>query len=381
MGALTAVPLVRPTVLDHLLDHIGLTLQIRPVQFEDAERRYLEVGAWLGAKDSPLGRFRSQIYAQGSMRLRTTVKPRESRGEEYDLDLVFEVDDATIGPMELYNMVLTRLRQHPDPAFPDRIKALKRCIRLEYAGFHLDILPARRNRFRTDGYIEVPDRDLRDWHPSNPNGYAIWFEARCAQARTALVKASTQQPLPEPEPADLLVSLRRVVQLTKRRRDNGFGDDGRAPRSVVLTTLAGDLYTGQQSTTDVLESMLAGIEARVAHAEALGQRLVVCNPSRPEEDFSERWGREREEYDLFKEFVRQFGREMAELRRAEGIPEQARLLNGMFGRGLGTRAVDGYMAELGRQKETGRFRHQGPALIVGGTAGRPTAPHTFHHGA
>jgi hypothetical protein len=313
------------------------------------------------------------------MRLKTTVRPRDSRGEEYDLDIVFEVEDATIGAMELYNLVLERLRENPE--YGKRIKKLNRCIRLEYSGFHLDVLPARRDPFRIDGCIEVPDCDLRDWYPSNPNGYADWFEARCARAREALVKAATQQPLPEPGPEDLLVSLRRGVQLMKRRRDNRFGDDGRAPRSVVITTLAGDTYTGLQSTTDVLEVTLAAIATQADAEEKRGRRLVVLNPSHLEEDFSERWDDEPDEYQLFKEFVEQFRGEVATLRATEGLDEQARIINEMFGHGLGSRALDAYMVEMGHAKDSGALRYKGPAIILGGNEGQKPAPNTFHHGA
>ena len=378
MAALPALPLVQLRPLDALLDAIAITLQIKPDQFDDAERRYLEVGKWLSAPGSKLAHFKSRIYAQGSMRLKTTVRPREARGEEYDLDIVFEIDDATIGAMQLYRLVLERLRENPD--YRDRIVELNRCIRLDYAGFHLDILPARRDPFHIDGCIEIPDCDLREWQPSNPNGYANWFELRCTIAR-GVIRASAQQPLPEPEPADLLVSLRRVVQLMKRRRDNRFGDDGGAPRSVVLTTLAGDFYNGRQSTSDVLDATLAGIEARTAAEEAAGRRLVVLNPSHPEEDFSERWDAEPEEYRLFRKFIGQFRMELAQLRSTEGLDDQGRLLNEMFGQALGTQAVERYMRQMRQAMDVGLHRFKGPAIIVGGEEGRKPRAHTFHHGS
>jgi len=381
MAADSVVSMPDHTPLDELLDDVSLTLQISSDQFGEAERRYHQVGKWLSAPGSKLARFRSQIYAQGSMRLKTTVRPRGSRGEEYDLDIVFEVDDVGIGAMELYALVLDRLREHPD--YRDRIEPLKRCVRLNYSGFHLDILPARRDPTRTDGCIEVPDRELRDWHPSNPNGYAMWFEQRCARAREVLLKAraATQQPLPETEPADLLVSLRRAVQLMKRHRDNRFDDDDRAPRSIVLTTLAGDTYAGAQSTSDVLDATLATIDAATAEAEAGGGRLVVLNPSHPEEDFSERWETEQAEYRLFKDFIRQFRLGMAALRAAEGLDEQARILNEMFGRGLGSRALDAYMKKVRVAAQTRELRSKGPTMLVGATDGQRPARHTFHHGA
>ena len=311
------------------------------------------------------------------MRLKTTVRPRPTRGEEYDLDIVVEIASASIVPMELYRMVMERLKASPE--FRGRLRPLNRCLRLEYAGFHLDILPARRDPSRLDGCIEVPDRELRDWHPSNPSGYASWFEDRCAIAKEA-VRARVHEPLPEPEPEDLLVPLRRAVQLIKRRRDNSFGDDGGAPRSVVLTTLAGGLYDGRASTVQVLQHTLDGIAERAVQAERNGRRLVVLNPSHEEEDFSERWDTEPGEYRKFRDFVAQFARELATLQVTEGLDEIGKMLNQMFGNAVGTQAVATYMRRVRETTDARAHRYVGPAVVLGGTTGRKPAAHTFHDG-
>lgn len=367
------------SLLDELLDRICLLLQISDTQFEDAERRYHDVGRWLAGPGTPLGALQSRIYAQGSMRLRTTVKPRESRDEEYDLDIVFEIDDDRVGPLELYNAVRRRLEANDD--YRARLTPLNRCLRLNYSGFHLDILPARRNPARIDGYIEVPDRELRAWHPSNPDGYAGWFERRCATMVSEQARAGMVEPLQAPCAEDLLATLRRSVQLIKRRRDNVFGARDDAPRSVVLTTLAGHLYGGQIATASALRATLDGIGSQVDAADRRGQRLVVLNPSRPDEDFSERWDDRPDEYQAFRRFIDQFATEIEQLSALEGMEEQAAMLNQMFGHGIGTRAADAYMRDMARAKASRNLGHIGPAIVVGRDAGRPNAPHTFHHAA
>jgi len=75
--------------LDDLLERICSKLQITPAQHQIAQDRYETIGSWLAAEESLLARFGPVIYPQGSLRIGTTVRPRT--GEEFDLDLVCEV--------------------------------------------------------------------------------------------------------------------------------------------------------------------------------------------------------------------------------------------------------------------------------------------------
>lgn len=373
MTATSVLVTERAKSLDELVAEVCLTLQISPTQFEQAKEHYTAVGEWLSDKGSALAAFRPLIYPQGSMAHRTTVRPRER--EEYDLDLVFQVDAFHGGPMALYDLVRDRLAQHSD--YKNRMEPLKRCLRLTYAHeFHLDILPARLDEVRGGTCIEVPDRKLRDWKESNPLGFVAWFDRRCELAPTAKAERALL-PLPRPLPEHLAQTLRRIVQLIKRRRDNRFAGSDLAPRSIVLTTLAGEFYQGQESVIDGLEQILAAVDA--AATVLYPRRLEVRNPMNPAELFSEAWTN-GEAYDAFLSFVRDFRTELATLRQAEGLREIGTLLDHILGDDLGRRAVRAYSERRGRAKEEGALRFGAPGIVVGGAKGRRSAPHTFHHG-
>lgn len=376
MGA-TALE-TRSAQLDAILNEICGTLRLSDEQFALAERKYREVGEWLTAAQGPFSQARGAVYPQGSMRLRTSVRPRRSLDEVFDLDAVFQVDAPAMTPELLYMAVLKRLEQNPD--FRSRIERKNRCIRLVYGGaFHLDLLPARTATAEHPRAIEVPDRERRDWHPSNPEGFAQWFEGRCSTAQGVL-KARSIQPLHEPIAPALLEPLRRVVQLMKRRRDNWFPEGAEPTRSIVLTTLAAQQYTGADSTSEALTETLHAINRAADRAEAARGRLVVLNPVRPEEDFSERWTGDPKAYRDTRRFLKDFAQEMDDLNRAEGLDTIAQLLNTMFGSELGTRAVKRAMERWKEAKDTGKLGFQGPAIVVGSAAARPIAAHTFHHG-
>jgi hypothetical protein len=61
--------------LDEILDLLGLSVQLTKTQFDRAETSYYAVAEWLRAPDSLVRVFGPEIFAQGSLRLDTTVRP------------------------------------------------------------------------------------------------------------------------------------------------------------------------------------------------------------------------------------------------------------------------------------------------------------------
>ncbi|NOT08481.1 MAG: nucleotidyltransferase [Gemmatimonadales bacterium] len=373
MSAIIA-PVPASTDLDAIVAEVCLTLQISPTQFELARGHYVAVEDWLSREGSPLERLSPRVYPQGGMALRTTVKPRER--EEFDLDIVLQVEPVDSDPIALYEDVADRLEA--SDLYRPKLERMKRCLRLNYEHqFHLDILPARRDAVRGSTCIEVPDTKLECWKPSNPLGFVGWFEL-CCDGRELLKALREQAPLlPALAEAQLKV-LRQAVQLTKRRRDNAFGDSDTAPRSVVLTTLAGTYYVGGSSLTAALEQILLGIENAIAVAHP--NPIEVRNPTNLDELFSETWSNPAH-YQTFTKFIRKFRQEITALRQAEGLDEIGQMLDAMFGDGMGEKALRAYGEQLGSTKAAGELRFGAPAIIVGGQEGRKSPPHTFHHRA
>src|SRR5262249_1555277 len=143
------------------------------------------------------------------------------------------------------------------------------------------------------GCLVVPDCKAKEWKPSNPKGYASWFEAE-ANKVMVLEKA---EPLPKQEPMEQKAPLKRVVQLLKRWRDIAYAKSPNiAPISIVLTTLATQHYRYQESVNDALTGVLNNL---VTSLPASGRRLVVLNPTNQKEDLSERWDENPGAYELF----------------------------------------------------------------------------------
>src|ERR1700679_1647043 len=91
--------------------------------------------------------------------------------------------------------------------------------------------------------------------------------------------------------------LKLAVQLLKRMRDVRFRNNkAPAPISIVLTTLAGHFYDGEQSLARTVGEILRCVQAAVKVSHP---RLVVLNPTNRDEDFSECWDKDSTGYRVF----------------------------------------------------------------------------------
>lgn len=281
LGYAPTAPWTGSQDLDYLLRQVAESLQLSPTQFEAAEASYKAVSAWLGAVESPLANLSPFIFPHGSVALGTTVKPRRGQKEdEYDVDCVCRLAPSSLGAMQVYALVQERLAAHG--TYMGMLERKNRCLRLNFAGqFHLDILPAVPDLEGGETKLLVPDREIKQWTSSDPQGFARWFTARSQPLREIRAHA---QPLPEPTPTEDKAALAIAVQLIKRRRDMVFDGSEDAPRSILLTTMAGRVYRGADGIGAALMEVVVGIAADVRRS---GERLVVLNPVNENEDFGE----------------------------------------------------------------------------------------------
>jgi SMODS domain-containing protein len=324
----------RTDALDLMLFDACDSLQLSPTQHQKAEDRYHAIAKVINAENSPFWRWESNIYSQGSMRLRTTVKPIDT---PHDLDLVceFDVSHDDVYPMVLLDGMFKLFSEHG--VYGGMVTKKNRCLRIEYKDeFWLDILPACRDDHNGGTYIQVPDRDLLHWKPSNPIAYADWFKnvsrrivVKFSDSRRELIVAeATVEPLPALQTTEEKTMIQLVVQLLKRWRDVHYANSEYPPISIVLTTLAADLYTGEQSISKALLEVLNGIVARLDAAHAQDRRLEVLNPVHPEEDFSERWNSCPGAYLEFNDGIRKFATTWREVCETRGNP--GKLAKGVF---------------------------------------------------
>lgn len=292
------------------------SLDLPDSRYETAERSYKAIGSWLEREESEFKNIVVKVYTQGSFRLGTAIQPI-GREDDYDLDVVCEFDRAKTSQTqeELLATLGRELKAYADRYGMEPPEGWDRCWTLNYsesAKFHVDVLPcvpdAQRQRFLREAstasldYVEssvaIADKHhpffrVRSelWPTSNPNGYAQWFYGRMRTAfdrrrefmRLAEAKADVAE-IPE---FRVKTPLQLAVQILKRHRDIYFSTRSEPrPSSIVITTLAAQVYAQESTVLSALRGVVSQFPQR---AVATGGRYYIPNPSDPQENFADQW--------------------------------------------------------------------------------------------
>jgi len=300
---------------EHFLLRAASEISLSEAQYQKIEGRYSQLQKILNASDNPL-LSEAHIFAQGSMRLKTTIKPVSEAPEDLDTidaDAIIWLPHAQgAGAQEVLDAIEERFKS--DSRVQEEIKQLRRGIRIIYAdenpGFHIDVTPARaingNSQGNGEGKLEVPDR-VTGWKASSPIPYSDWLQGASKQtiviAKSQLsLEAATQDPLPLYQEYIDQDPLRASIKLLKRHRDEWAIRTKNAdhrPISAVITTLATHAYldvakSSQSTPIRPLNVILEIVRRMPNHIKRLGSDCLVCNPADSGENFAEKWNRPRE---------------------------------------------------------------------------------------
>ena len=378
----------RERFLAGVLELLCQQLELTPTQYDDATAKYEAVGHWLN-DGHLLARLGPEVFAQGSIRLGTTVRPLGR--DEFDVDLVCWLIGGHDGlrPSLVMRLVGDRLREHR--VYRDMLESKNRCWRLNYAGeFHMDITPAVANSGCSNGGLVVPDRELRHWSPTNPRGYAQWFDAQ-AKVQPVIehglrekVRAGVE-PLPDQIPfKNILV---RAVQLFKRHRDVWFQDRDQevAPISIIVTTLAARAYVQAVdsrvygSEFELLLEVIHGLPRHVQTRSIEGRRqFFVGNPTTDGENFAEKWNQHPERAEAFFAWNRAALDDFRRLSETSGADAMRKFLAGRFGDRESRRVMQSVANAVTAARESGHLRVAAGVGLTTGTLGVGVRAHTFY---
>lgn len=320
--------------LNAALRQIAEKLDLDDTRHQNARQKYAAVGKWLEDDNSPLGKISSTIYPQGSFSLGTVVKPINA--EEYDIDLVYEMASFQGSPEELKRLIGDRLKSNE--VYKTRLEEKNRCWRINYAGdFHLDILPARLDASNhvNGTAIEVPDKDLHNWIPSDPKGYKSWFMNCMAEQyniNLQLLAQAEQKSIDDVPEYKVRTTLQQAIQLLKRSRDIMFEKDiDDKPISIIITTLAGKAYSNQADLFETISSLVIDIPKYI---EDRNGEAWVTNPANPDENFAEKWEEHPHRKRNFYDWLDNLRKKLNDLRECSTISYTENILFDLFGESL-----------------------------------------------
>jgi hypothetical protein len=380
---------LRDEQLIGLIENACVMLELSPTQEEAAKRRYEGVGEWLAASDDPHLASVS-IRLQGSVAIRTTVKPIGTN--EYDVDLIAHVRDldATLSPAELKARIGARLRENGN--YSPLLEEMPRCWRMNYANeFHMDITPSIPNPTCGMGGELVPDKTLKTWKPSNSQGYRAKFDRRAEMLpRFELTKGMATDSMradadiePYPDNSGFKGILRRIVQIAKRHRDIHFIDEDPclAPLSIIITTLASRAYeycvpnfvygSEMELLCDVFRRMPDMMQSTVVDGKV---HWAIWNQTTAGENFAEKWNKDPRRAVAFHSWHSQALSDLEKLKTAQGLDEIRRLLGGVFGNAPAAKAVDDLTDRVTAARAISRLSVTRSAGLVAGTAAAAATP-------
>jgi hypothetical protein len=364
--------------LDDLLDKMAESLQLDKTRYELMIQHYEAIKKWIEADELFFKPFKYELYPHGSVRIRTTVKPIGK--DEFDLDIALhlKIQWNSHTPEKIYSELKRRLSEHS--IYKEKMELKNRCIRLNYSGdFHMDILPGIQETEWNEDKLLIPDRLLGYWVSSNPRGYAKWFLNKANTVRISLLeKALRAENLPSNDYEDKK-PLQRAVQLIKRYRDIYFQDnDTFKTSSIVLTTIAGLYYNGEESIFLTVESIVNQIRQ---HTFYNSMRIKVLNPVNPEEDFTDKWESEPRYYQAFRAFCEHLYEQWQELKKEHGIITEGKILKGLFGDDLYLKAQTSQADIIEKARNSNQLainRNTGNIGVLGAVTSTPVKSNTFY---
>lgn len=365
--------------MDHFLNEMAKALQLDETRYNRMITSYEAIKKWIEGDEIFFKPYKYEVYPHGSVRVFTTVKPIGKL--EFDLDIVIHFNDIYIShsPLKIYTELIRRLNENE--TYKKILEKKNRVIRLNYSGdFHMDIMPGIQSSSFNVNKIKIPDIDLGMWVFSNPRGFAEWFMFKANLAKESLLERSLKSEKIQADNFNNKKPLQRAVQLIKRYRDIYFENDNKyQPRSIILTTIAGQMYNGEDSIYETIENIIK----RVKSSFQQEFRIKIYNPVDNEEDFTDKWDSEPEYYEAFKEFINHLDKEWQKLKMENGVLEESYILKRLFGNDLVTQVQiqESKAVSLSRErKELNIARNSGILTNTLSNTNQPIVKNTFFCG-
>jgi len=353
---------------EELLARIAQELQLDKTRLERMETAYNAVADVLKKDEDFFNDLEIEVYAQGSKRIGTTVKP--INGPDFDLDTVLHIYDVynNHSPNEVYNALVRSLEK--DSYYKTIMEKKKRCVRLNYkSDFHIDILPACMPNNWDEENILIPEKALLGWSSGNPKGFGNWFLNISNSAKQPMLKQYSQILLEakvesEPLPPELYLKtpLQRAVQLFKRYRDIYFEGKSHPVSSIVITTLVASFYQGENSIFETIDNVAGRIKDDYLQSVNNGSRFKVFNPVNSAEDFTDSWTEKN--YQSLYNFITDFYIRWQNLKSSFETGKEDYIE--LFGEGIYKKSLNEQFKAF--SKSTSNDLIKASALIVGGSA-------------
>jgi hypothetical protein len=360
--------------IDTLLANIAILSDLPSEVRVMAETEYKEIGNHLASMQADGW----DVYPQGSMLIGTVVRPIGDAGFDLDMVCLRNVAKQSTTQQKLKDEVGQALKAYVDRANtkPNEVSPSRRCWVVDYpddsghGGLHIDVLPAIPDvDARSDTAIEITDKALRLWQPSNPKAYAAWFNGCTAKQRRAIKEAMAtkmSKSVDEIPDWEVKTTLQRVVQVLKLHRDQYFEgrDSDLRPPSILITTLAAYAFGGEQELAEAVVSCVRGMPG---HVNQLNGIYLVQSPVSLE-NFADKWNEYPERRAAFYDWMEKVRRDIDEAGAEEGMDRVGASLAKSFGESRVASAARRMGIEIRESRDAGKLTFAAGAGGLGAAA-------------
>lgn len=348
--------IVNSEVLNQLYINLADSLNISESKTEEIISSYKAVGMYLGNLETELG---ITIFPQGSLNLGTVIKPLKSdRNGSYDIDLVCKLEGGYhLSAEEVKNIIGKRLKE--SSRYSEKLdEEGKRCWTLNYADFHMDILPCIPNDTNKQSTVikitEKNDDDEYNFSLSNPKGYKKWFVGEMQSVFNESRSIYAQEKKVEIEDVKLFklrTPLQMAIQILKRHRDIMFENKQHKPISIILTTLAARAYNGETNVFDAISNIISNMENYICINDK--GEYEICNPTNNEENFADRWNENPDKPEAFVRWLKKAKIDIIEdpLEFVEGLPKLKEQFEVRFGSEVALETFNRYGEMMGNRSK------------------------------
>lgn len=277
----------------------------------------------------------ASTFPQGSYSLGTAIKPLNGSQDDYDADMVVLINDD-INAKELKNKIGEILKGNK--IYADKIEEKGRAWTITYSNSHIDIIPA----LKTDGdgilITNKNENGTYDYIKSNPRGYKCWFVEQASKKSKELREISNEK-LHSVQPRTV---LQKVIQILKYSRDKMFQykNNKLKPISMLITTLASELYSGEEDLFEALENIISAIPTYMIQHKNIDGEYHIYNPVEPTEEFTDKWIAHPERKEEFIKWTKAIQIELVEQSQTEPKVRFAKRLQKV----LGAEVINAYKA-------------------------------------
>lgn len=378
---------VNSEVLNQLYINLADSLNISESKTEEIISSYKAVGKYLGNLETELG---ITIFPQGSLNLGTVIKPLKSdQNGSYDIDLVCKLEEGYhLSSKEVKKIIGKRLKE--SSRYSEKLdEEGKRCWTLNYADFHMDILPCIPNYANKQSTIikitEKNDDNEYNFSLSNPKGYKKWFVGEMQSVFNESRSIYAQEKKVEIEDVKLFklrTPLQMTIQILKRHRDIMFENKQHKPISIILTTLAARAYNGETNVFDAISNIISNMENYICINDK--GEYEICNPTNSEENFADRWNENPDKPEAFVRWLKKAKKDITEdpLEFVEGLPKLKEQFEIRFGSEVALETFNRYgemMRSRSKNEELGITKNGHITTQVSKVV-MPIRKHTFYGG-